>query len=44
MPPFYGRGSTASRLEPLQGDSLPFATKFPEISVTHFIDPGRMKD
>ena len=43
MAPFYGWGSTASRLEPLQGDSLLFTTKFPEISGTHFIDLGRMK-
>ena len=40
--PFYGWGSTASRLEPLQGDSLLFATKFPEIPGTHFIVLGRM--
>ena len=31
-PFFYGWGSTDSRLEPLQGDSLLFTTKFPEIS------------
>ena len=43
MAPFYGWGSTASRLEPLQGGSLLFTTKFPEIPVTHFIDLGRMK-
>ena len=30
---FYGWGSTASRLEPLQGGSLLFTTKFPEILV-----------
>ena len=35
MAPFYGWGSTASRLEPLQGGSLLFTTKFPEISGTH---------
>ena len=40
MAPFYGWGSTASRLEPLQGDSLRLTTKFPEIPVTHFIDLG----
>ena len=40
---FYGWGSTASRLEPLQGDSLLFTTKFPDIPGTHFIDLGRMK-
>ena len=43
MAPFYGWGSTASRLEPLQGGSLLFTTKFPEIPGTHFIDLGRMK-
>ena len=41
MAPFYGWGSTASR--PLQGGSLLFITKFPEIPGTHFIDRGRMK-
>ena len=40
---FYGWGSTASRLVSLQGDMLLFATKFPDIPVTHFIDLGRMK-
>ena len=34
MAPFYGWGSTAQRLEPLQGGSLPFTTKFPEIPGT----------
>ena len=43
MAPFYGWGSTASSLEQLQGGSLLFTTKFPEISGTHFIDLGRMK-
>ena len=43
MAPFYGWGSTASRLEPLQGGSLLFTTKFPESPGTHFIDLGRMK-
>ena len=43
MAPFYGWGSTASRLESLQGGSLLFTTKFPEIPGTHFIDLGRMK-
>ena len=37
-PFFYGWGSTASTLEPLQGGSLLFTTKFPEIPGTHFID------
>ena len=44
MAPFYRWGSTASRLEPLRGGSLLFTTKSPEISGTHFIDLGRMKD
>ena len=43
MAPFYGWGSTASRLQPLQGGSLLFTTQFPEIPGTHFTDPGRMK-
>ena len=43
MAPFYGWGLTASRLEPLQGASLLFTTKFPEISGTPFIDLRRMK-
>ena len=43
MAPFYGRGSTASKLEPLRGGSLLFTTRFPEIPGTHFIDLGRMK-
>ena len=36
MAPFYGWGSTASRLEPLRGDSLLFTTKFPFFSIYHF--------
>ena len=43
MVPFYGWGSTASRLEPLRGGSLLFTTKFPEVPGTHFIDLERMK-
>ena len=43
MAPFYGWGSTAWRLELLQGGSLLFATKFPEIPGTHFINLERMK-
>ena len=42
MAPFYGWGSTASRLEPLRGGSLLFTTKFPEIPGTHFTDLGRI--
>ena len=30
MAPFYGWGSTASRLDPLRGGSLLFTTKFPD--------------
>ena len=41
--PFYGWGSTTSRLEPLRRGSLLFTTKFPEIPGTHFIDLRRMK-
>ena len=44
MAPFYGWGSTASRLVPLRGGSLLFTTKFSDISGTHFIDLGKMKD
>ena len=36
MAPFHGWGSTASRLEPLPGGSLPFTTNFPEIPRNHF--------
>ena len=36
--PFYGWGSTASRLQPLRGGSLLFTIQFPEIPGTHFID------
>ena len=43
MAPFYGWGSTASRLEPLRGGSLLFTIKFSEISGTHFTDLESMK-
>ena len=43
MAPFYGWGSTASRLQPLRGGSLLFTIQFPESPGTHFIDLGRMK-
>ena len=43
MAPFHGWGLTASRLEPLRGSSLLFATKFPEIPGTHLIDLEWMK-
>ena len=32
MAPFYGWGSTASRLQPLRGGSLLFTIQFPGIS------------
>ena len=38
---FYGWGSTASRLEPLQGGSLSLRLKFPEVCGTCFIDVGK---
>ena len=41
--PFYGWGSTASRLQPLRGGSLHFTIQFLEIPGTHFSDLGRMK-
>ena len=41
--PFYGWGSTTSRLGQHCGDSLFFIIKFPEISDTHFIELQRMK-
>ena len=34
---------TKKRLVPLQGGSLLFTAKFPDISGTHFTDLGRMK-
>ena len=43
MVPFYGWGSTTSRLEPLQRGSLLFTNKFPDVRDAHFIDLGRMK-
>ena len=43
MAPFYGWGSTASKLEPFRGGSLLFTTKFPGIPGTNFIDFERMK-
>ena len=42
-PRFMDGGSTASRLDPLQGGSLLFTTKFPEIPGTHFMDLVNMK-
>ena len=42
MAPFYGWGSTASRLEPLGGGSLLFTTTFAEIPGNYFINIGRM--
>ena len=43
MAPFYGWGSSTSRLEPVRGGNLIFTIKSPEIPGTHFIDLGRMK-
>ena len=43
MAPFYGWGSTASRLEPLRRGILLFTRKFQEIPGNHVIDLGRMK-
>ena len=43
MAPIYGWRSTASRLEQLQGGSLLFTTKLPEIPGTQFIDLRRTK-
>ena len=43
MAPFYGWGSTASRLESLQEGSLLFTTLFPEIPGRHFINLNRWK-
>ena len=43
MAPFYGWGSTASRLAPLRGGNLLFTAKSPEILGTHLINLGRMK-
>ena len=43
MAPFYGQGSTASRLQPLQGGSLLFTNQFTDIPGTHFIDLEKME-
>ena len=43
MVPFYGWGSTASRLEPRRAGSLLFIIQFPDIPGTHFIDLRRMQ-
>ena len=40
MAHFYGWGSTASTLQPLQGGSLLFTIQLPEIPGTHFIKLG----
>ena len=42
MAPFYGWGSTASRLQPLPGGSLLFTIQFPEIPGT-LTEGGRTK-
>ena len=43
MAPFYGCGSTASRLQPLQGGRLLFTIHFPKIPGTCFINLRRKK-
>ena len=43
MAPFYGWGSTASRLQQFSGGNLLFTTTFPEIPGIHFIDHERME-
>ena len=43
MASFNVLASTPLRLEQLQGGSLLFITKFPEILSTHFIDLKRIK-
>ena len=43
MAPFYGWGSTASRLQPLRGGSVLSTIQFPEIPGTYFTDLRRMK-
>ena len=35
MAPFYGWGSTASRVEPLLGGSLLLTTEFPEVKIMY---------
>ena len=39
MDPFYGWGSTASRLQPLRGVSLLFTIQFPEIQTELTLEP-----
>ena len=43
MVPFYGWGSTASRLKLIRGGSLLFIIKSLETLGTHFINFGRTK-
>ena len=43
MAPFYGWGSTASRLEPIWGGNLLFPNKFPKVPGTQFINVRRIK-
>ena len=44
MAPFYGQGSTASRLDPLQGGSLLFTPTFPKIPGTPLNKAHRYDD
>ena len=39
MAPFYGWGSTASRLQPLQVGSFLFTTRFPETGAESTVEP-----
>ena len=41
--PFYGWGSTVSKVQIHYEEIVYFTTKFPEDPGTHFIDLGRMK-
>ena len=45
MAPFYGWGSTVSRLQkPLRGDNWLFTSRSPWLPGTHLVGLGRMKD
>ena len=43
MAPFYGWGSTISRIQSLYEEKVNFTTQFPGVSGTHLIDLGRTK-
>ena len=44
LAPFYGRGTTVSRLKPIRGGRLLFTTKSPDIPGTHFIVFVKIKE